>query len=328
MLPPKLRPGDTARIIAPSGSFLSPGITEELLANATKALESLGLDVTRAGNLQEIDDFGSSAVQSRLDDLHGAFENPSIKLVICIRGGFNSNQLLDRIDYELITKNPKILCGFSDITALAHAIYVKTGLVTYSGPNVTTLGRPMGHDYTINAFRQCLFSDEQFDIEPSEQWFGLPKGTTDYANQTAFENDGLLVIHPGQAEGTLLGANVCTLNMLQGTPYFPDLTGSVLFLEDDYESKPHHFDSHLQSLILQPSFKGVKGLVIGRFETQSGMTDDLIRKSVEMHPELKNMPVIANVDFGHTLPMITFPIGGRVRVEAMGRVARVTVMEH
>ena len=100
----------------------------------------------------------------------------------------------------------------------------------------------------------------------------------------------------------------------------PDLNGSVMFVEDDYESKPHHVDARLQSLILQPGFEGVRGLVIGRFEKATGMTREILTHIIDTKPELKNLPVIANVDFGHTLPMMTFPVGGGVRVRAAGTI--------
>lgn len=312
MFAPRLKSGDTVRVIAPSGSFLTPWITEERKTQAKQRLEALGFRVTFGKHVNVIDDFCSSPVAGRLEDLHDAFADPTVTLVLAARGGFNSNQLLKYIDYDLIRKNPKALCGFSDITALAHAITVKSGLVTYSGPSYFNFGQTNGIDYTVEHFKKCVFGDAPFDVAASAQWFDDGPG----GDKKSHANAGPIVIHPGTAEGPLLGANACTLNMLQGTEYFPDLTGCVLFVEDDYESQPHHFNSHLQSLILLPSFRGVKGLVIGRFESKSAMNDDLIRKSIATYGELKNIPVIANVDFGHTQPLCTFPIGGRVRMEA------------
>jgi muramoyltetrapeptide carboxypeptidase len=326
MIAPKLKPGDTVRVIAPSGSYLTSWITDEAKLFAVDVMEKqLGLKVTYGKHLNEIDDFVSSPIEHRLEDLHDAFADPAVKLVICARGGFNSHQLFRRMDWELIGKNPKILCGFSDITALANAIYVKTGLVTYSGPNFFTLGHPEGSEYTVDAFKRCLFADQPFDITSSKRWF---EHIHDGGGKRAHENSGMFTVNPGSAEGTLQGANACTLNMLQGTEYFPDLADSVLCLEDDYEAQPHHFNSHLQSLILLPSFSGVKGLVIGRFEGKSGMTEDLIRKTVATYAELKNLPVIAGVDFGHTLPSVTLPIGGRVKLEATGTTVKLGITEH
>lgn len=170
-------------------------------------------------------------------------------------------------------------------------------------------------------------SDAPFEVEPSTEWFDAsPVGGGKPGVQP---NPGPIVVQAGAAEGRLIGANACTMNMLQGTEYFPDLDGSILFIEDDYESQRHHFNSHLQSLILLPSFKGVKAIVIGRFEGKSGMNDDLIRKTIATYRELQSMPIIANVDFGHTQPMITFPIGGRVSIDAQsGKAPILTIIEH
>ena len=138
----------------------------------------------------------------------------------------------------------------------------------------------------------------------------------DQDKREVMKNDGWLVINKGAASGTLLGANLCTFNLLQGTEYMPNLKDSVLFLEDDEDgSKNDGFDRDLQSLIHQPSFKGVKGIVIGRFQKTSNVTKEKLIKIIKSKAELKNIPVIANVDFGHTSPIITFPIGGEVRMD-------------
>jgi len=137
-----------------------------------------------------------------------------------------------------------------------------------------------------------------------------------------------LVINEGESEGTILGANLCTFNLLQGTEYFPNLSDSILFLEDDEESKPHAFDRDLQSLIHLPEFGGVRGIVIGRFQKASGMTDAMLKKIIETKSELKNIPVIANVDFGHTDPKITFPVGGEVKITADGDNPKITITKH
>ncbi|MCX6719486.1 MAG: LD-carboxypeptidase, partial [Candidatus Taylorbacteria bacterium] len=199
-------------------------------------------------------------------------------------------------------------------TALQNAIFAKTGLVTYSGPAWSTFGQKLHFDYTLEYFKKCLMSETAFPIEPSDNWSD-DSWYKDQDKRELIKNNGWLVINEGEASGTLLGANLCTLNLLQGTEYFPDLNNAVLFLEDDSESKSVNFDRDLQSLIHQPSFKGVKGLVIGRFQKTSEITAEKLIKIIKSKAELKNLPVIANVDFGHTSPIITFPIGGEVSMD-------------
>jgi muramoyltetrapeptide carboxypeptidase LdcA involved in peptidoglycan recycling len=312
MIPPKLKKGDEIRVISPSKSLSI--ISKETRKITLSRFATLGLKVSFSKNAEETDEFGSSSIRSRVADLHAAFADKKVKAIFCTIGGFNCNQLLKYLDYDLIRKNPKILCGYSDITALNDAIYAKTGLVTYSAPCFSTLGMLKGLEYTVEHLRRCLFEKDVISVRPSKEW----SDNLWYLNQkkrTFFKNKGFLVINRGKAEGTIIGGNLCTLNLLQGTEFMPSLNGSILFLEDDHESKPHHFDRDLQSLIHLPEFKGVKGLVIGRFQKDSGMSDVLLKKIISTKNELSRIPVLANVDFGHTTPHITFPVGGRARLD-------------
>lgn len=136
------------------------------------------------------------------------------------------------------------------------------------------------------------------------------------------------MINEGEASGTSLGGNQCTVNLLQGTEYMPDLSNSILFLEDDNEVQPKTFDRDLQSLIHLPAFSGVKGIIIGRFEKDSNMTDELLKGIIKSKKELDHLPVISNVDFGHTDPKITFPVGGEVRMIADKDHPRITILKH
>ena len=130
MIPDKLKKGDEIRVISPARSLSI--ISQEMRDIAIKRLTDIGFKVTYAKHVEEKDDFNSSSIKSRVDDLHSAFKDKNVKGILTVIGGFNSNQILRYLDYDLIKQNPKILCGFSDITALSNAIYRKTGLVTYS----------------------------------------------------------------------------------------------------------------------------------------------------------------------------------------------------
>lgn len=168
-------------------------------------------------------------------------------------------------------------------------------------------------------------TNDLIDIKPAENWTD-DAWYKDQDNRNLLKNDGWLVINKGKATGTLLGANLCTLNLLQGTEYMPNLKNSVLFLEDDDTSNPLLFDRDLQSLIHLPGFKGVKGIVIGRFQKASEMTNEKLIKIIKTKAELKNIPVVANVDFGHTSPLITFPIGGEVSMDTSKK--SIVIMKH
>ncbi len=325
MLPAKLRAGDTVRVVAPSRSLAI--ISEDVRAAATRRLEDLGLQVTFGRHVEERDQFDSSAVKSRLEDLHEAFEDREVAGILTAIGGFNSNQLLPEIDYELVRRNPKVLCGFSDITALANAIYARTGLITYSGPHFSSFGMIHHFEWTESWYRSCIMERQPVQVEPSQTW------TDDawYLDQTARSvepNPGWWILNDGEASGTIVGGNLCTLNLLQGTTYMPPLDDAVLFIEDDALVHPWDFDRDLVSLIQQPAFQGVRGIVIGRFQRASSMTRTMLEQIVTTKRELAHLPVIANADFGHTSPMLTFPIGGQAILEAHPEMARLVLTEH
>lgn len=325
VIPAKLQPGDEVRIIAPSRSMAI--INEETRRIAAERFEALGLKVSFGAHVEECDAFASSSIQSRVDDLHDAFRDPHVKGIITIIGGFSANQMLPYIDWDIIRDNPKILCGYSDITILCDAIYAKTGLVTYYGPHYSTFGMRDYFDYNLDYFTRCLFGDEPIDIQPSDQW------TDDvwYSNQdarTSMANEGWIVINPGETSGTIMGGNLNTLGLLRGTEWMPSIDHTILFIEDDSESRDVLFDRDLAALTQQPGFETVRGLVIGRFQQDSQISHDTLRAIIANNPMLHDIPVIANVDFGHTNPMITFPIGGDATLRASDDDSSLVITTH
>lgn len=313
IFPKKLKRGDEVRVVSParSMSIISPDVR----SIALKRLEELGLKVTFAHHCEEKDIFQSSSVKSRLEDLHEAFEDHSVKAILTTIGGYNSIQLLHGIDYDLIKKNPKIFCGYSDITTLQNSIFAKTGLVTFSGPHFSTFGCLKGIEYVIDYFQRCLFSDKLLAIDSSEEWSD-DEWYINQENRTFIPNAGMRVIHPGKATGTIVGGNIDSLCVLQGTDYLPSFHNSILFLEDNYPMTAEIFDRHLHSFMLQKEFQGVKGIVLGRFQSNSKITIDLLKEIIKSKSELASIPVIAEADFGHTLPIFTFPIGGTAILSA------------
>ena len=312
----KLMEGDEIRVIAPARSMKLLG--EDCIQIANERFAKLGLKLTFGKHVMEADDVMSSSIESRIEDLHEAFADKNVKAILTVIGGFNSNQLLSQIDYDLIKNNPKILCGFSDITALLDAIYAKTGLVTYYGPHYSSFGMKKGFEYTLEYFKKMFLKDESIEIKSSDEW----SNDLWFINQEErnfTKNDGMFVINEGEAEGKILGGNLCTFNLLQGTEYMPDLTDSILFLEDDGMADKMfcvEFDRNLQSLIHQKNFDKVKGIVIGRAEKNCDMTNEKWVKLIKGKKELENIPVIAGADFGHTTPIFTFPIGGTAKLVA------------
>jgi muramoyltetrapeptide carboxypeptidase len=325
VIPAKLKAGDEVRVVSPAVSL--GFIPREQRDLAEERWEELGLRISYSPNGEVLDRFDSSPVEARVSDLHGAFADPEVKGMLTTLGGYNSNQLLAHLDYDLIGANPKAFCGFSDITALATAIHARTGLVTYSGPHFTTLGMKRGVEYTINHFERCVVRDGPLVVEPADHWSDDP-WYLDQDNRDLVPNPGYEVLNEGEAEGRILGGNLGTLALLFGSSYMPGLEGTVLLLEDDEEIQPHHFDRTLQSLIHQPGFEGVRGMVLGRFQRASNMDLETLKEMLDAKPELSRMPMIANASFGHTTPAFTFPIGGTGAIRAHAGDVKLRIEKH
>ncbi|MBN2884492.1 LD-carboxypeptidase [Patescibacteria group bacterium] len=325
MYPEKLKIGDEVRVIAPSRSLAI--ISEATRKIATDRFAEMGLKLTFGQHVEESDEFLSSSVSSRLDDLHNAFLDKNVKAVITAIGGFNANQLLSLINWQIVKNNPKIFCGFSDITVLNNAIYSQTGLVNYYGPHYSSFGQQQFFDYTLDYFKKCLFLEDNFNIEASEKW----NDDAWWINQELRDNldsEGLVIVNEGEAEGTVLGGNLDTFGLLRGTNYFPDLSGSLIFIEDDDVTTDVSFDRNLQALINQPKFNEVKALVVGRFQKKSKLDSDKLIRILKNKPELQNMPVIINADFGHTEPRLTLPIGAEAKIVCKQGKAEILILKH
>lgn len=308
MIPNKLQYGDEIRVIAPSSSLAR--VWENVHDKALAFLRDKGFKVTFSKNSREMNEFKSSSIKSRVDDIHEAFSDKNVKMIITAIGGFNVNQILPYLDYELIKANPKILCGYSDITALLHAVYAKTGLVTYHGPHFSTFGFDIEPEYTESCFFDCAMNSNEIAVNPS-------KTSGEY-----------YVIQDGVCEGNIIGGNLCTLNLLQGTPYMPGLNEKVLFIEDDNimgDYFVYEFDRNLQSLLQVNGADSIKGMVFGRFDESCKLDKDVIRKIIQDKISA-DIPVVFGVDFGHVLPMITFPIGGKVKISAKENELRITLL--
>lgn len=335
MFPTKLGPGDQVRVIAPSRSMGIIGAETRALAD--RRMVELGLTLSWGAHVGEHDELNSSPVSSRVADLHDAFADRDVRGVLTVIGGFNSNQLLEHIDWSLIAASQKVFCGFSDITALQAAMLARTGLVTYSGPHWSSFGMRDHLDDTLAWFRNCVFRAEAGGAggEPIE--LGVATGWTDdpwfldQDDRTVEPNAGWWVLSEGAhaaVEGRLVGTNLSTLALLHGTEFMPALDGAILFVEDDFESQVHHFDRQLTSLLQQPGAGGIRGLVIGRFQRASNVTRPLLDAVVRAKPQLEAIPVVANLDFGHTTPLLTLPVGGAVRVEVEHGRPRITLLEY
>lgn len=311
IVPARLAPGSRIRVIAPSCSraFVMDHDNTQWI---NRRFAQLGLQLEFGDHVDERDAFDSSSIASRVADLHAAFADPAIDGILSVIGGFNANELLPYLDWDLIAANPKIFCGYSDFTVLANAVQARTGLVTYVGAHWSSFGMRDHFEPTGRWFTDATFGSA-WSIEPSPRytddlWF------MDQEHRTVQETEGPWMLEQGSATGRVVGGNLCTLNLLQGGELMPSLRSAVLLIEDDAAADIHEFARNLASLLQVPGAEDLAGLAIGRFQNSSNITRRMLELVIAKHPGLRGVPVVANLDFGHTSPMFTFPVGGYARL--------------
>lgn len=310
--PNRLKRGDTVAIIAPARGYSL--VSNNRLRIAKDFLKKIGLNVKLLGRSRGENELCSQKIKDRAHDINSAFRDDKIKGVISLIGGYNSIQLLELIDYKAIRNNPKVFCGYSDITTLSLAFYSQTGLLSYSGPHFSSWSIPKEVEYMQDGFIKCCFEEKPYEIGNSKFWFDGKWYSKD-SRIKVVRNQGSLVINNGHAKGRLIGGHLRSINSLQGTKYFPNIKNSILFLEEDFETSPDLLSRNLTSLSLQKDFKSIKGVLMGRFQNSSGLSDSLL-KNILLETLPKNIPIIINLDFGHTMPISTLPIGGELELDA------------
>lgn len=307
--PHRLKPGDLLGIVACSTPInaCAPDARER----AYERLHSMGFILREAWNCQTIHGHSAGTIQERVDVLHEFFSDPKIKGIINFWGGFQSHQLLEYLDYDLIRKNPKPFIGFSDTTALQIALYQHSGLVTFSGPSVITFAKPDLPEFTLSHFKKVLMTQSKpVHLDTSKTYSDNPWYLEENKLMRYQENPGLTIYRHGKASGTAIGGNLGTMLLLAGTRYWPDLNGKILFVEDDDAESPETIDRMCTQLRQIGVYEQISGLVVGRYPSSVKFCEG---NSFEMilDEALKgyDFPVITGADFGHTDPLFTIPIG-------------------
>jgi muramoyltetrapeptide carboxypeptidase LdcA involved in peptidoglycan recycling len=316
IFPKNLKSGDEIRVIAPSSSLGIIGDDVRKIANERFA--SLGLTLSFSKHVAELDAYGSSPIKSRIEDLHDAFLDPAVKGVICVIGGFNSNQLLPYINWDIIRSNPKAFIGYSDITVLHNAILAHAGLTTYLGPAYSTFGQKLGFEPTMEYFKRCLMQKEEFSLATSPKWSD-DQWYLDQERRIFLDNPGPNIIQPGKATGELVGGNLSSFSLLFGTPHMPSLEEKILCVEDDEADTYKLIDRNFEALLQQPGADLIAGIIIGRFQNGSGMDEEKTKRLIALRPQLQKIPIISQLDFGHTSPIATLPLGGIVSIDTSAK---------
>ncbi len=282
--PPRLRQGDEVGIVAPAGP-----VEPSEIDPAVSLLESLGFRVRLGLHVYQKRGYLAGEDETRLSDLHDMFRDDGVRVILCARGGYGTHRILDKIDYGLAKKKPKIISGYSDVTALLIALYRKTGLVTFHGPMAKDLGK--NENRNLESFLQLVASD----------------------GRTAFSLSGGRVLRAGVSQGALMGGNLSLLCHLLGTPFLPSPTGKILFIEEKGEPL-YRIDRMLTHLKLAGFLGQCAGVVFGEF-SECGSASTILEVLEERTRDLE-IPVVTGLKVGHGSENRAVPIGVRATLDS------------
>lgn len=288
MIPEKLRKGDTIGLIAPSSPVDKDDL--EIINKSILLMESSGFTVRFAKNaLSNTLGYGTTA-KEKAEDINAMFENPEIKAIFCISGGFNSNTTFDYLDYDRIKINPKIICGFSDSTSILNIIYNRTGLVTFHGPTfkaLTSWPTSYGYEEVMKRFVEA----------------GLALGQAD---------DEFQVIQKGKTNGILVGGNLSLINEMVAGKYSIDFTDKILFVEELFlETPPELASNYLYHMKQNGVFDKIKGIWIGNYDGSIALERILLDTLEGQY----KFPIIKSNNFGHIDKKTVIPIGTMAKID-------------
>ena len=291
--PEKLKKGDTIGILATSGAIED----KESILRAKKFFETLGYNVILSDNAFEEFHGMAGEDEKRLGELHRFFKTPEINAIICMRGGYGAIRLIKKIDYDLIRENPKIFCGYSDITALCAMFLKKSNLMTFHGPMASgDFGAENPDKFTVQSFFNAVTADELM-----------------------FKPDPPKIYKSGRAEGILWGGNLATLVSLCGQDFIPD--EDFIFFAEDLNEPAYKIDRMMTQLINIDKFSSnIKGLVPGDFlDIDNPERLDELFKEIG---EKLNIPVIGGFKITHGTQKITLPYGAKVFLDGKGIISK------
>jgi len=290
IIPKCLNIGDTIGVVAPSDPIIGDKIEE--LYRAKEIVERDGFKVKFSKNLFSNTNGYSSTAKEKADDINEMFADKEVKMIWCAKGGNNSNSVFEYLDYDLIKNNPKIICGYSDITSLTNMITEKTGLVTFSSTNFKTIAT----DETNYSYNEVINR--------------FVKGSLELGK----EESGYKTIKEGIVEGELVGGNLNLTSGMVAGKYSIDFTDKILFLEDlGYESEPVSISHYLYFMKQNEVFDKIKGLWIGNYQHESGIA--LEKVVLDVIGDEYNFPIAKSNNFGHTETKTVIPIGTKARID-------------
>lgn len=326
--PPASRRGDTVGLVSPSGGIAQ--LVPHRVAQGEKMLQEMGFKTLIGKNALKKTGYTAGTPEERASDINELFANTEVKAIICFIGGFHSNQLLKHLDFDLIKRNPKIFCGFSDASVLHFALYTKAQLGAFYGPAVFThFGEPFGLDpYTCEYFERATMQSKAIGkVSASQEWtdefLDWFKKTDLERPRHMFKNTGYKWLRKGVADGLAIGGCITSIIHLRGTDYWPDFSRAIFFWEipesvaDLSKGEPvSRIDAHLTDLELSGVFRQCSGMIVGRPKGYTNQDVEQLERIILDRTCDFNFPILMNINIGHTDPIITLPLGVRVRLDS------------
>jgi muramoyltetrapeptide carboxypeptidase len=304
---PRLRPGDTVGLIEPAG-FTNDAFD---LAMLTESIRAMGLVPKVAPHVAARYGYLAGEDKARAADVSAMFADKDVRAIFAIRGGWGSARILPLLDWDVIRANPKLLVGFSDITALHLAIAAKAGFTTIHGPNAASSWGRLSWD----AFRSVAFDG------------GTPLYTPSVlAEDRLAPRNGIRTFRPGKASGRLLGGNLTVLSALVGTPYLPDFDGAILFIEDTDEAE-YRIDRMLTQLSLAGILGKVAGVAFGQCTDCKAVGTNYggftLSQVLDQHLAPLGVPAFQGALFGHVANQVSLPVGIPAEIDASAGTIRI-----
>ncbi|MFD3449422.1 S66 peptidase family protein [Microbacteriaceae bacterium 4G12] len=328
MKPSKLQKGDIIGIYSPSSpaTYTAP----KRFNRAKQFLKNKGFHIIEGNLTGKHDYYRSGTIKERVEELNTLIRNPNIKCIMSAIGGLNSNSMLPYIDYEALIQNPKIIIGYSDVTAILLGIYAKTGIPTFYGPSlVSSFGEfePFVN-YTYEYFHDILEEKQQlpYYVKKPPYWTDERINWEEKTKEKQQRNNDWICVNSGKATGRIIGGNLNTIIGIWGSEYMPEIKeGDILFIEDTHKDAAM-VEKMFSFLKLNGVFNKISGLILGKHEqfNDSGTN----RKPYEILLEVLdgiNIPIIADFDCCHTHPMLTIPLGIKVEMDATNK--KVAIVE-
>jgi muramoyltetrapeptide carboxypeptidase len=298
--PPRLKPGDTIGLIDPAGASFERGPMDIVV----DTMAALGLKARLGPHLFDRYGYLAGTDKNRAEDVNTFFADPSVNAILAVRGGWGCARMLPYLDFATIAKNPKILLGYSDLTALLLGIHARTGLVTFHGP----VGISKWTSFNVEHVRRVLFAGEAVTYENVKETgeFLVP-----------VENR-ITTITPGVARGRLAGGNLSVLSAIVGSAYLPDWDGRILFIEDVGE-QPYRIDRMMTQLNLAGILGRVRGVVFGNCtdcNPGEGYGSLTLEEILADHLKPLGVPAWSGAMFGHIERQFTLGEGVEVEIDA------------